>query len=212
VSAETSAPDAPKSIRKFRVILFCDDQDLLPKHVASNWSGVDIPLIQLPLTFLQKHVFLTTQQLKSLISGVEKVERVVARGADIDRLKALIGELHSYNMDLIKLERRWRFQSELGITIEKFLCAYKNDGSEADAHSNQYDFKRRDEAEQADFQGQENGRFVRDHTYFQMLVSKVGFQRAMGNASEYDLNVLSRRIDNQFTAVCTLLRFAPTIG
>jgi hypothetical protein len=50
-----------------------------------------------------------------------------------------------------------------------------------------------DTSNAADLRGQEN---------FRALDSDANYQRKLGSASEYDLSVLSRRIENQFTAVC----------
>jgi hypothetical protein len=157
----------------------------------------------IPVQFLHQHVSETSEKLSGLISRVENVESIVASGAEGHHLKPLIQELHSCNTDLIALERRWRFQSQLASSIQDFLNMYKGVPQNAvyieaihmngTGDFNLYQSGGGDTSNAADLRGQEN---------FRALDSDANYQRKLGSASEYDLSVLSRRIENQFTAVC----------
>lgn len=128
---------------------------------------------------------------------------MVAAGAAVPLLKTQIQELHSCNTDLIKLERRWRFQSQLSSSIQEFLDMYKGVSQNVvhfDALTltgksvlNVYQSGGGDTSNVMDLRGKES---------FKTLDSDANYQKKLGTASEYDLSVLSRRIENQFTAVC----------
>jgi len=56
---------------------------------------------------------------------VEEAEGAVATGSQSINFEALIKQLHSCNTDLIKLERRWHFETILASSILSFIDAYK---------------------------------------------------------------------------------------
>jgi hypothetical protein len=132
----------------------------------------------------------------------------MASGAEVPGLKRQIQELQSCNTDLIKLERRWRFQSQLASSIQDFLNMYKTNVSQ----NNMVQFNNlhvRDGGKVVVNQGQNKANGIGPGTTdlsvekgFRALDSDTNFQRRLVTASEYDLSVLSRRIANQFTAVC----------
>jgi hypothetical protein len=173
-----------ENLRTIRGILSNSNLELFPNSVPTKWNSIDLPLILVPLEFLRHHVVETARRLTELISRVEQVERTVAAGANVTDLQIQIKQLHSCNTALIMLERRWHFQSDLGSDILEFLNMYKKVGS----HYNNISIERLNMSD-AD----------KD---FRSIDSQAGFQKRVANASEYDLKVLSRRIGNQFTAVC----------
>ena len=202
----TVAGDGRKIIRG---IAIHDKLNVFPRCVPEKWKeDVDVALVLLPLEFLQEHVYQTGKQLADLISRVEDVERIVKRGAEIGKLKEQIQNLHSCNTDLIKLERRWRFQSDLSSAIVNFFNRYKSESS----NLNSVTINRLHLEAGSEFQINQLGKeknvdatSLQNDIDFIRMNTKVCFQKRLASASKYDLDVLSRRIENQFTAVCILL-------
>ena len=175
-------------------------------HLPSVWKSTDLPMIVVPLAFLKHHVQRTSAELLTLISHVEEVEgMVVARSEDIN-FERLIKILHSCNTRLVKLQRRWHFETELASLLKEFVDNFEKpkpnstqinvSGLNMGTDSHCYILNNGlSTGANASFSG------VREGKDFRTLESNVVLQMRLSMASEYDLSVLPRRIQNQFTTV-----------
>ena len=195
----------------FRCMLISSDLDIsaLLKgigHLPSDWKSTDLPMIVVPLAFLKHHVQQTSAELLALIAHVEEVEEmVVARSEDVN-FEELIKRLHSCNTRLIKLQRRWRFEKELASLLKDFV----DDIEKPKPNSTQINISGLTMAEGGQCYILNNGLptsadatsgVIREGKGFRMMESNVVLQMRLSMASEYDLSVLPRRIQNQFTTV-----------
>ncbi|KAH8683433.1 hypothetical protein BGZ61DRAFT_480485 [Ilyonectria robusta] len=151
------------------------DQWELP-HLCQEWADSDLLLVMLPSRLLQVHIQNTSRTLSKLLKRVANVEAQILDHSTNQDFKAFIRELHACNSDLVKLERRWQFETKLSTTLADIIrhCKPANSSSclERDV-----------------FQNVEN--FL------------IRLQR-QSETSQYDLGVLPRRIENQFSAVYNL--------
>lgn len=122
--------------------------------------------VLLPLKVLQLHISCTSSALAELMRQVSKAEDQILDPAKLENFSILIRDLHSYNADLIKLERRWHFEQKLSSSVGEIIERFGSNVPDDIGNS------------------------------FELL-------KRSSHASEYDLRVLPRRIQNQFTAVRT---------
>jgi hypothetical protein len=173
-------------------------------------------MIVVPLAFLKHHVQQTSVELLALISHIEEVEEmVVARSEDIN-FEELIKRLHSCNKRLVKLQRRWHFETKLASLIKDLVDNFEkpkpnstqiniaglNMGEGGHCHILNNSLSTTADASSSD---------IREGKDFRTLESNVILQMRLSIASEYDLSALPRRIQNQFTTVRitreTLMRY-----
>lgn len=95
--------------------------------IPFTFRSTDIPTVMIPLKFLRHHVRHTSEQLAILLDQVKRVEQIVSTetALGIQTLRDQTRQLHACDMELIRLERRWRFQAELAFSIQEFLDSYK---------------------------------------------------------------------------------------
>ena len=125
------------------------------------------------IQYLCRHIDQTLDKLQSLASIVEDVERGVQEAADDTILVDLIKQLHLCNVQHVRLQRRWTFQKQLMVTIEKIVSPGKY--LELLADLNTCDMEK--------------------------MRKEMSYRTRLVQAAETDLAVLPRRIENQFTAV-----------
>jgi hypothetical protein len=201
-------------------------------------------MAMLPCIFLRYHVEQTTEELKTLIAEVERIEMMATKKAEIEELhdqkkpeieelhdqkkpeikelhdqkkpeiKELhdqIHQLHACNTRLIKLERRWRFQTQLAASIHEFLDSHRQSQISRhemnvkidEIHGGSVSIYNRGGIKEEAF----DRTHLQNHPDFKALGNNVGFHKKLIGGAEYDLEVLSRRISNLFTAVscCRLI-------
>jgi len=174
---------------------------LIPKRLLST----EVPMVMFPSIFLARHIKWVSKELIELVTRVEKIEGRVAAGPEFEKLDDEIRELTACNTQLVKLERRWQFQAQLATSVQEFLNAHRN--STFNQHETKVNIGNINSSNVTiNNQGYSNDddqkrTAVQNNPDFVVLNSRTGFQRKLITASEYDLNVLSRRISNQFTAV-----------
>jgi Mg2+ and Co2+ transporter CorA len=162
-------------------------------------------MAMLPCIFLRHHVEQTTGELKTLIAGVEKIEMTIKKKAEIKELHDQIRQLHACNTTLVKLERRWRFQTQLAESIHEFLDSHRESQYNrremkikiGQMHGGTVSLFNRGDVEEEAF----DRTHLQNHPDFKALGNNVGFHKRLIRGAEYDLEVLSRRISNLFTAV-----------
>ncbi|KUJ07802.1 uncharacterized protein LY89DRAFT_789480 [Mollisia scopiformis] len=144
--------------------------------IPLDWKDSDMPLAIIPLIILKHHVLMTTSKLESLMKEVGAIE---SRMSGADRLTLdfddIILKLHLCNKNLVDLERRWRFESHLADTIRDFIKVTLLS---------------------------RNWEIITTNS--EKLKNDLAMQSRL-DASEYDLNVLPRRITNQFTTIFNLI-------
>ncbi|KAH7349377.1 hypothetical protein B0T11DRAFT_332460 [Plectosphaerella cucumerina] len=150
-----------------------------------------IILLLMPLRVLQGHVAYTSSALAGLTHQISKAEAQILDPSQLKDFDILIKNLHRYNADLLKLERRWRFERNLSATIRDVFESWKHDPN--------IDFERHIEWKTKHGQYDPKVNIIIELDEASML------QEKLSQASEYDLGVLPRRIQNQFTAVYNLM-------
>lgn len=177
--------------------------------VPLEWSCSELGMVLAPLAILRQNIRHTTLGLSSLINRIEQIEKIVESSDHCPiEVHTTIQSLHSCNTSLIKLERRWRFESILASSIREFIDTYKK------PIKNHQDIKMENFnvapeghlTVHINYENQQSrevyntGRI--DNTKsFRRLDSDVSLLSRLSRGSEYDLGVLPRRIQNQFTAV-----------
>lgn len=169
-------------------------------HIFPEWETTDIPMIYLPLIFLAYQVKQSSGKLANLILQVEQVESIVSSRTHTANLNDLIHTLHSCNTNLIKLERRWNFQEQVASSIQGLLDTYKDPTKRPKVYERRLNKQYEWHILYAQGNFTTGIQFVR-------LESEVILQSKMSRALEYDINVLQRRISDQFTAVGPLLGY-----
>ena len=134
-------------------------------------------MIFIPSFLLERHVKQTCSDLANLMKNVDELETAVAEESQHAELNDLIFKTTSCNASLIKLERRWHFETNALAVVQDFINSYQNL------------FRYKSDKE------------------FRVLVSKFAWLRRLNHTSQYDLGVLPRRIGNQFSAVSQLWPF-----
>ncbi|TAQ88905.1 hypothetical protein B7494_g2752 [Chlorociboria aeruginascens] len=180
------------------------------KELPASWKESNLPMIIVPIIILRHHIRFSSKALESLTNRVQKIEQNVAAAAveQID-FNRIIRDLHLCNTDLIKLERRWRFETHLASAIREFLTTYKQPPnrrqeisfSQCRIEGTSFTINTGSEEDT----GMNNKFALQNDTFFKKLDSDSMLQNRLSDASEYDLSVLPRRIQNQFTAVFNLI-------
>ncbi|KAK5995002.1 hypothetical protein PT974_03392 [Cladobotryum mycophilum] len=200
--------------RSFRSLLIMSQSQLsILEHckweIPREWESSDLPLAILPLTLLQAHVNQTSQTLTLLIQRIERIEAQVLNSLTIVDFASLIRDLHACNSDLIKLQRRRHFETELIVVLREFIGKHKTattNYQHIQVNIAQSIFKGNttintqnssQELAESSIDGQSRP--------FKLLDSFFVLQERRSQVSKYDLEVLPRRIKNQFTAVYNLI-------
>ena len=161
-------------------------------------------MVVVPLALLRLHVELTSMKLAELIRRVEEVEQSVLDSHNIADFDSLIRTLHSSNAELIKLERQRNFEKKLAASILHLISRYRQPHSNyqeikfgnLEVRSNsQVIFNVQNAPDQTDSSG------LQTKKPFKVLSSYAAMQEQRSHGLEYDIAVLPRRIQNQFTAV-----------
>lgn len=187
------------------------DPSLYAWQIAQGWASTDLPLAVIPLTLLQIHVDRTSVKLTELIRRVEGVERDVLESSDTTDFNPLIHTLHACDADLIKLERRWHFEKELTAAVLDVIGRYKQpETNYQEVHFNRCDISPTDNGlvniNLANSSDRIQGSEFLNAKPFKVLDSVAILQEQRSRAFGYDLGVLPRRIQNQFTAVGVITR------
>lgn len=165
-----------------------------PKYFQSRYWRSDmkqLALLLIPLRVLQAHVAYTSSALAGLTDQISKAEAWILDPSQLKDFDIFIKNLHRCNADLLKLERRWRFERNLSATIRGVIEAWK------------HDLENRDKTRKAD---KESIYLLHPLAHETMKMDDASMlQERLSQASEYDLGVLPRRIQNQFTAVYNLM-------
>lgn len=142
-------------------------------HLCQEWADSDLLLVMLPSRLLQVHIENTSQTLSKLLKRVANVEAQILDHSTNQDFKPLIRELHACNSDLVKLERRWKFETKLSTTLADIIrhCKPANPSS------------------------------CLERDVFQHVENFLIRLQRQSETSQYDLGVLPRRIENQFSAV-----------
>ncbi|KAJ5540210.1 hypothetical protein N7513_008542 [Penicillium frequentans] len=188
----------------------CIDHSLYAWQIAQDWASTDLPLTVIPLTLLQIHVDRTSVKLTELIRRVEGVERNVLESSGTTDFDPLIRALHACDADLIKLERRWHFEKELTAAVLDVIGRYKQpETNYQEVHFNSCDISPTDNGwvniNLANSSDRIQGSEFRNTKPFKVLDSVAILQEQRSRAFGYDLGVLPRRIQDQFTAVYNLV-------
>jgi hypothetical protein len=125
------------------------------------------------IQYLGRHIDRTLDELDRLGSIVEDVERIVQEAIDDTTLTYPIKQLHDCNLRYVRLRRRWTFQKQLMAAVD--LQSYR--------------------PSLPNFLGLEN--FDDRKRGYEQMSRWAHFV----GAAEPDLEMLPRRIENQFTAV-----------
>jgi hypothetical protein len=129
------------------------------------------------LQYLGQHVIQVSDELDSLALVVEDVERVVQEVTEDTSLAGPIKDLHLCNIRHVRLQRRWTFQKQLMHTVDKIIS------SERYPHL---------------------FHLLGNYTYdLVKMRQQMSYWSRLVEAAQTDLDVLPRRIENQFTAVKT---------
>jgi hypothetical protein len=139
-----------------------------------------LPILLIPLRVLELHVEYTSSALATLTRKVSEAEAQILDPLQLKDFDIIIRDLHKYNADLMTLERRWHFERKLSATIREVIEKQKRDWI---LFSNPHD-------KIEDFQN-----------YCDRVDDNSMLQEKLSQASEYDLGILPRRIQNQFTTV-----------
>lgn len=144
------------------LVIASDDRD------SMDSTGPDIVF-----QYLFRHIDRTLDKLQSLASVVEDVERVVQGATDDTMLADPIKQLHLCNIQHVRLQRRWTFQKQLMVEVEKIVFPGKYFALLGDLAT----------------------------CGIQKIRKEMSYRSRLVQAAEIDLAVLPRRIENQFTAV-----------
>lgn len=191
------------------------ESDKIRFRVAEKWRCCSLPLVLYPLELLQLHTADLRLKLADLVKSVEVVEEAISGDFDIANLKVFIRQLHGCNRELIRLERRCWFQTQLAQAIQDFLTQfqarrYDIEVSIDDEQTIRHPRERirrpntEDPEEEEAFIARNVMEFEFDMEHdkdFRTIKSTVAFEIRYIKTSEYDLCLLPRRINSSFTAV-----------
>jgi hypothetical protein len=186
---------------------------LLNFKIDRALMNTDLPMVYLPIEFLKLHVKDSKDTLATLNAELASIEEKVGSEPSDDSNKTdfgpLIKQLHSLNSRLIKLQRRWHFQTALSSAIIAFLGYYATSTKSYNAQG-------------VTFNAGYGGTIAIEHLTsnvsidnpqegpleaiaktpeFRILRDSATLQSKLSLALEYDLNVLPKRIKNQSAAV-----------
>ncbi|KAI9658341.1 MAG: hypothetical protein M1821_002474 [Bathelium mastoideum] len=197
------------------------------KGISHIFQRTEVPIIKVPLILLKRYIEQTCTdrtELTKLVEQVEKTSTEDLRGADLSQL---ISDVAKANKDLIRLERRWHFESNALSWAHNLMNRYKSDATEGEVRLNRLavqdegllNIQRPPNVSSIhvidscirgkgtilirgplqDNAPAEPG--IESSRDFRELRSEVDSLRRLSQTSKYDLSVLPRRIENQFTAV-----------
>lgn len=167
------------------VVVSPDSPDTITKlleqwKISRSWEGTTLQVVLFPLLVLRLHVADTTKALAELLHQVGEAENQIQNPSQ--DLAKVIRTLHRCNTQLVKLDRRWHFEQRLSAAISEAIEKYKS-------HTSRISELHRQRLE----------------LHWQRLYDFSILQKSLSKASEYDLSVLPRRIENQFTAIYNLI-------
>jgi hypothetical protein len=143
--------------------------------IFASDDGIDVDSTgtAIVLQYLNRHVIRVTDELDSLALILEDVERLVQEITDATSLAEPIKKLHLCNIRHVRLLRRWTFQKQLMCTVDEIVT------------SRTYIV----------LLG------ITDSRDVGKMRQQLSYLRRLVEAAQTDLEVLPRRIENQFTAV-----------
>jgi len=142
-------------------------------QVSDNRVHMDKAKVYVISEYISRHIDQTLNELDSLTSIVEDVEREVQGASDCTILADPIKRLHLCNVQHVRLQRRWAFQKQLMATVLEILSS--------EDYVSLLGITLEGESEK--------------------MKKEMGYRNRLVQAAETDLAVLPRRIENQFTAV-----------
>jgi hypothetical protein len=149
-------------------------RELALVFASDDRVDTDVEGVAMVLQYLTQHVIQMSDVLDDLALVVEGVERIVQEVADDTSLAKPIKQLHLCNIRHIKIQRRWTFQTQLMCTVDEIVSAGTHIGLLG--LTNYSDDSRK-------------------------MKQQLNYLNRLIEAAQTDLEVLPRRIENQFTAV-----------
>ncbi|KAF2231886.1 hypothetical protein EV356DRAFT_275498 [Viridothelium virens] len=207
-----------------------NDISVLEEGVSYEFHETELPMVFIALTFMEHHVDQSRSDLMNLMQEVDEIERWVTDDSRHSDLGEIVHRINSSSTALIRLERRWHFESNALLTIQDIIDKYKTMKLNKTLEIKDFHIENgsnvtvdllentplklsqvliRDEGfmhirANSTREGL-TGHQLEASTAFIALNSQSVSLRRRSRASEYDLRVLPRRIENQFAAVCSLL-------
>ncbi|KAL2062433.1 hypothetical protein VTL71DRAFT_6699 [Oculimacula yallundae] len=213
--------------RQFRAVVIVSDPSInLEKFTRSystptNWNNTYLPMVVLPLGFLQQHVYIVSETLMKLMTEISAIETTVldddnTKAEDLASsvsgiFKGLIKRLHLCSRDAVQLRRRWHFQITLAESIIELIESHDPQVmANRKAARNEYVIMGNvnvDTNSWVNFGGPAENQVdgLIESREYQQLLSVASLQLKLSQSLEYDLDTLPIRITNQFNAIFNLM-------
>lgn len=178
-------------------------------QIPLDWADNDLAMLLIPIAIMRKHARDTARILKSLLRQVSAIEEEVADGSRELELDTLTGKLHRFNTELVKLQRRWYFETTLIDSICDFIDSYREPVASSHLTFVNTEFKAANNIlfsisgnsdEVSREERESRNKLVHTREYLTLRSSAI-LQRRLSRTSEYDLGVLPKRIKNAFATV-----------
>ncbi|KAI7975327.1 hypothetical protein EIK77_003708 [Talaromyces pinophilus] len=207
--------DTTHSRRLFTGIFFCSHSSITissligRNRIPPEWADNDLAMMFVPIEIMKRHAKDTAETLRSLIQRVMVIEEMVATNSTVLDFGSLTGELHELNTLVVKLQRRWRFETTLIDSICEFIDYYQEPVSSVNLNLVDSNFTAQGnmifnigpKSEEDSREERESRDKLINTKEFRTLRSTAILQRRLSRTSEYDLSVLPERIKNAFAAV-----------